>query len=89
MTSLALAALPPVSSLESYVSAVNAIPMLTPERETALGRRLKESNDLTAAGWIQRSTTSTATFTGLNRYVRIQLVGTNVLSLAEVNIKIS
>ncbi len=50
MSSLALAALPPVSSLESYVSAVNAIPMLTPERETALGRRLKESNDLTAAG---------------------------------------
>ena len=49
MTSLALAALPPVSSLESYVSAVNAIPMLTPERETALGRRLKEANDLTAA----------------------------------------
>ncbi|MEO7743772.1 MAG: RNA polymerase sigma factor RpoH [Usitatibacter sp.] len=50
MTSLVLAALPPVSSLESYVSAVNAIPMLTPERETALGRRLRESNDLTAAG---------------------------------------
>ena len=50
MTSLALAALPPVSSLESYVSAVNAIPMLTPEREIALGRRLKESNDLAAAG---------------------------------------
>ena len=50
MTSLALAALPPVSSLESYVSAVNAIPMLTPERETALGRRLKEGNDLNAAG---------------------------------------
>ena len=50
MTSLALAALPPVSSLESYVSAVNAIPMLTAERETALGRRLKDGNDLNAAG---------------------------------------
>ena len=50
MSSLALAALPPVSSLESYVSAVNAIPMLSPEREIALGRRLKESNDLAAAG---------------------------------------
>jgi RNA polymerase sigma-32 factor len=50
MTSLAVPALPPVSSLESYVQAVNAIPMLTPERETALGRRLKEGNDLTAAG---------------------------------------
>lgn len=30
---------------------------------------------------------TTVTFTGLNRYVRIQLVGTNYLSLAEVNIK--
>ena len=49
MTSLAVPALPPVSSLESYVQAVNAIPMLTPERETQLGRRLKEGNDLTAA----------------------------------------
>src|SRR5688572_1816986 len=49
MTSFALQALPPVSSLESYVQAVNAIPMLTPERETELGRRLKESADLEAA----------------------------------------
>src|SRR5688572_2269570 len=50
MTSFALQALPPVSSLESYVQAVNAVPMLTPERETELGRRLKASNDITAAG---------------------------------------
>jgi len=49
MTSLAVPALPPISSLESYVQAVNAIPMLTPERETELGRRLKEGNDLGAA----------------------------------------
>ena len=50
MTTMTLpATLPPVSSLESYVSAVNAIPMLTPERETELGRRLKDGNDLTAA----------------------------------------
>ena len=49
MTHLAVPALPPVSSLESYIQAVNAIPMLTPERETELGRRLKEGNDLTAA----------------------------------------
>jgi RNA polymerase sigma-32 factor len=49
MTRLALTALPPVSSLESYIQAVNAIPMLTPERETELGRRLKQGNDLTAA----------------------------------------
>src|SRR6186713_105363 len=50
MTTMTLpAALPPVSSIESYVSAVNAIPMLTPEREVELGRRLKTGNDLTAA----------------------------------------
>jgi RNA polymerase sigma-32 factor len=45
----ALQSLPPVSSLESYIHAVNAVPMLTPERETELGRRLKQGNDLTAA----------------------------------------
>ena len=49
MTTVTLPALPPVSSLESYVQAVNMIPMLTPERETELGRRLKEGNDLNAA----------------------------------------
>ena len=50
MTSMTLpATLPPVSSIESYVAAVNAVPMLTPERETELGRRLKAGNDLTAA----------------------------------------
>src|SRR5688500_20380485 len=50
MTSMTLpATLPPVSSIESYVSAVNAIPMLTPERETELGRRLKDGGDLEAA----------------------------------------
>jgi RNA polymerase sigma-32 factor len=49
MTSITLPALPPVSSPESYVSAVNQIPMLTAERELELGRRLKESGDLTAA----------------------------------------
>ena len=49
MTVTLPATLPPVSSLESYIQAVNAIPMLTQEREQALGRRLKEQNDLTAA----------------------------------------
>jgi len=50
MTTLTLpATLPPVSSLEAYVQAANAIPMLTQERERELGRRLKEQNDLTAA----------------------------------------
>jgi RNA polymerase sigma-32 factor len=41
--------LPPVSSLESYVQAVNVIPMLTQDRETELGRRLRNQDDLTAA----------------------------------------
>jgi RNA polymerase sigma-32 factor len=49
MSSLTLTALPPVSSPESYVSAVNQIPMLTAERELELGRRLKDSGDVTAA----------------------------------------
>src|SRR5258706_8038488 len=50
MTTMTLPVLSPVSSLESYVQAVNAIPMLTAEREIELGRRLKEANDLNAAG---------------------------------------
>ena len=49
MTSMTLPVLSPISSLESYVQAVNAIPMLTPEREIELGRRLKQDNDLVAA----------------------------------------
>jgi RNA polymerase sigma-32 factor len=49
MSTLALQSLPPVSSLESYIHAVNAVPMLTPELEIDLGRRLKQANDLTAA----------------------------------------
>jgi RNA polymerase sigma-32 factor len=46
---MTLPVLSPVSSLEAYVQAVNAIPMLTPEREVALARRLRAENDLTAA----------------------------------------
>jgi RNA polymerase sigma-32 factor len=38
-----------VASLENYISSVNRIPMLTPEREHALGVALKERGDLTAA----------------------------------------
>jgi RNA polymerase sigma-32 factor len=50
MSSMTLpATLPPISSIEAYVSAVNAIPMLTPEREVELGRRLRNDNDLAAA----------------------------------------
>jgi RNA polymerase sigma-32 factor len=49
MASMTLPVLSPISSLESYVQAVNAIPMLSAEREVELGRRLRETNDLTAA----------------------------------------
>jgi RNA polymerase sigma-32 factor len=55
MTSMTLPALPPVSSLESYVQAVNAVPMLTLERELELGRRLKEQGDLSAASGLVMS----------------------------------
>jgi RNA polymerase sigma-32 factor len=50
MTSMTLPALPPVSSLEAYVQAVNIVPMLTSEKEVELGRRLRDQGDLTAAG---------------------------------------
>ena len=49
MSALTLPMLSPISSLESYIQAVNAIPMLTAERETDLGRRLKSEGDVTAA----------------------------------------
>ncbi|MBL0143672.1 MAG: RNA polymerase sigma factor RpoH [Betaproteobacteria bacterium] len=49
MTSATLPVLSPVSSLEGYVQAVNAIPLLSVEREVELGRRLRETEDLTAA----------------------------------------
>ncbi len=50
MTSMTLpATLPPVSSLESYVQAVNVVPMLTPELEVELGRRYRQHDDLGAA----------------------------------------
>ncbi len=38
-----------VGSIENYISSVNRIPMLTPEREYALGVALKTRGDLTAA----------------------------------------
>ncbi len=49
MTTVTLPALSPVSSLEAYIQAVNAIPLLSAEREVELGRRLREKDDLTAA----------------------------------------
>jgi RNA polymerase sigma-32 factor len=55
MTSMTLPALPPVSSLEAYVQAVNAVPMLTQETETELGRRLRDHGDLSAASGLVMS----------------------------------
>jgi RNA polymerase sigma-32 factor len=55
MASMTLPALPPVSSPEAYVQAVNAVPMLTLEQEVALGRRLRDHGDLTAASGLVMS----------------------------------
>src|SRR5512144_3076372 len=51
MTSTTLAFPTPASlgSLDHYIQAVNRFPLLTPEQETALGRRLQETDDLDAA----------------------------------------
>ncbi len=49
MTTATLPILSPVSSLESYIQAVNAVPLLSAEREVELGRRLREQEDLAAA----------------------------------------
>jgi RNA polymerase sigma-32 factor len=49
MTSATLPVLSPISSLEGYVQAVNAIPLLSAEREVELGRRLQATEDVGAA----------------------------------------
>ncbi len=49
MTSATLPVLSPISSLEGYIQAVNAIPLLTAEREVELGRRLQATEDVGAA----------------------------------------
>ena len=56
MTSTALATRPaelmlagPLGSLDHYIQAANAIPVLSADEERALARRLRESNDLDAA----------------------------------------
>src|SRR5580704_4911802 len=46
---MSLPALPPISSPEAYVHAVNAIPMLTLEQEQEYGRRLRDQDDVAAA----------------------------------------
>ena len=41
---------PPLGNLDAYISAVNRIPLLTPEEESGYARKLKESGDVEAAG---------------------------------------
>ncbi|RMX05772.1 RNA polymerase sigma factor RpoH [Corticibacter populi] len=43
-------ALPALGNLDAYISAVNRMPMLTPEEEQAYARRLRDHNDVEAAG---------------------------------------
>jgi RNA polymerase sigma-32 factor len=53
-TALALknpwAVVPSLGHLDAYISAVNRMPMLTPEEEQEFARKLKNENDLEAAG---------------------------------------
>ena len=51
MTGTALAVPTPASlgSLDQYIQAVNRFPLLAPEQEIELGRRLVRDNDLDAA----------------------------------------
>ena len=44
------ALVPSLGDLSAYISAVNRLPLLTLDEEQSLGRRLRESNDLEAAG---------------------------------------
>ena len=41
---------PPLGNLDAYISAVNRLPMLTLEQEQEFARKLKDENDLEAAG---------------------------------------
>jgi len=44
------AVVPSLGHLDAYISAVNRMPMLTPEQEQEFARKLKNDNDLDAAG---------------------------------------
>jgi RNA polymerase sigma-32 factor len=46
----AWALIPPLGNLDAYISAVNRLPMLTADEERTYARRLKEHNDVEAAG---------------------------------------
>lgn len=41
---------PSLGNLDAYISAVNRIPLLTPQEEVSLGQRLRDHGDLEAAG---------------------------------------
>ena len=47
--------LPPLGNLDAYISAVNRMPMLTLEEEQSAARRLRDQNDLEAAGQLVMS----------------------------------
>ena len=44
------AVVPSLGNLDAYISAVNRLPMLTLEEEQTFARKLKETNDIEAAG---------------------------------------
>ncbi|MDH4059618.1 MAG: RNA polymerase sigma factor RpoH [Aquincola sp.] len=44
------ALVPPIGNLDAYISAVNRIPLLTPQEEVDFARRLRDTGDLEAAG---------------------------------------
>ena len=47
--------LPPLGNLDAYISAVNRMPLLTLEEEQGAARRLRDHNDLEAAGQLVMS----------------------------------
>ena len=47
--------LPPLGNLDAYISAVNRMPMLTPEQERSFAERLQQTGDLEAAGQLVMS----------------------------------
>ena len=60
-TALALrdpwALVPSLGNLEAYVGAVNRLPMLTAEEESSLARRLRDHQDVEAAGRLAAEST--------------------------------
>ena len=49
------ALVPPLGNLDAYISAVNRLPLLTLEQEQQAARRLRDDNDLDAAGQLVMS----------------------------------